>query len=118
MSYQEEPGRDYRAERDAAYRERNQVVAGLAAMILKSGGRAWLADHQNKPGEDWDPEWKTIVFIEGPTGQMSWHLHDSDVALFDGLPRSANAWDGHSTAEKYSRVARLLTDSPTPVAHP
>lgn len=105
MSYQEGPGRDYRSERDAAYVERNRCVAALARLIVAGGGRAWLADHQDDPS--WDPEWKTIVFIDGPTGQMSWHLHDSDVPLFAGFDRGQNAWDGHSTPEKYERVARL-----------
>lgn len=105
MTYQEEPGRDYRAERDAAYVERNRCVAALARLIIAGGGRAWLADHQDDPS--WDPEWKTIVFIDGPTGQLSWHLHDSDVPLFADLVRGPNVWDGHSTPEKYARVARI-----------
>lgn len=128
-TYQEEPGRDYRKERDAAYAERNRLVAALARVL--GGGPlgspcafcattgmagmcphrkpvAWLAEHQDDPnGPPWDPEWRTIVFIDGPTGQLSWHLHDSDVPLFDGLPRGPNSWDGHTTPEKYERVARL-----------
>lgn len=113
MIYAEAPGRDYRKERDAAYRERNQLVAALARMLIRSypaqaglPAVAWLADHDpNDAG--WDPEWRTIVFVDGPTGQLSWHLHDSDVALFDGLPRGPNAWDGHTTPEKYARVDKL-----------
>ncbi len=105
--YQEEPGRDYRAERDAAYVERNRLVAALARLVISIGGSAWLADHRDVPGEDWDPEWRTVVFIEGPIGQLSWHLHDSDVPLFDGLPRGANTWDGHTTDEKYARVSQI-----------
>lgn len=105
MSYEEEPGRDYRKERDAAYRERNQVVAGLARLVVATGGRAWLGQHEEDP--KWDPEWKTIVFIDGPTGQLSWHLHDSDVSLFDGLPHGLNTWDRHDTPTKYERVARI-----------
>lgn len=112
MAYAEEPGRDYRKERDAAYTERNRLVAALARLLLTGevpagrGGTAWLADH-DPADAGWDPEWRTIVFIDGPTGQLSWHLHDSDVPLFDGLPRGSNTWDGHTTAEKYERVARL-----------
>lgn len=106
QTYQEEPGRDYRKERDAAYTERNRLVAALAWLIVESKtGLAWLAEHPDDP--EWDPEWRTIVFINGPTGQLSWHLHDSDVPLFDGLPRGPNNWDGHSTPEKYERVAKL-----------
>lgn len=108
MSYQEEPGRDYRKERDAAYTERNRLVAALARLLpaTDSDSYAWLAEH-DPDDAGWDPEWRTIVFIQGPTGQLSWHLHDSDVALFNGLPRGNNQWDGHSTPEKYERVARL-----------
>lgn len=114
-AYAEEPGRDYRKERDAAYTERNRLVAALARLlsrdVVKPGGAppamtAWLAEH-DPADAGWDPEWRTIVFIDGPTGQLSWHLHDSDVPLFDGLPRGPNSWDGHTTPEKYERVARL-----------
>ena len=112
-AYAEEPGRDYRKERDVAYAERNRLVAALARLLVRLDdkpaaycGRAWLAEH-DPADASWDPEWRTIVFIEGPTGQLSWHLHDSDVPLFDGLPRGENTWDGHTTAEKYERVARL-----------
>lgn len=104
--YQEEPGRDYRKERDAAYVERNRLVAALARLLVQRGGKAWLAEHDPND-KDWDPEWRTIVFVECSAGQMTWHLHDSDVPLFDGLPRGPNTWDGHSTPEKYERVARL-----------
>jgi len=112
MAYAEEPGRDYRKERDAAYTERNRLVAALARLVPLALPRvpgvvsAWLAEH-DPADAGWDPEWRTIVLIEGPTGQLSWHLHDSDVPLFDGLPRGPNSWDGHSTPEKYERVARL-----------
>lgn len=102
MPYAEEPGRDYRKERDLAYTERNKLVAALARLL----GNAWIAEH-DRTDEQWDPEWRTIVFIEGPTGQLSWHLHDSDVPLFAGLPRGLNSWDGHTTPEKYERVALL-----------
>ena len=110
-SYQVDEGeaRDYRAERDAAYTERNRLVAALGRVLHRSGDGfwdIWLAEHD--PGDaTWDPEWRTIVFIEGYQSQMSWHLHDSDLPLFDGIPRRQNTWDGHTSAEKYERVARL-----------
>lgn len=37
-------------------------------------------------------EWP-VVFIELPTGQVSWHLKQHGVE-----------WDGHSTVEKYKRI--------------
>lgn len=104
-------GRDYRAERDAAYAERNKLVAALARMMIAHGGRAWLAEH-DPTDEAWDPEWRWIVFIDSPSvGQMSWHIHVSERDLFQFLPINVAgewpAWDGHTTAEKYERVARL-----------
>jgi hypothetical protein len=111
-TYQVDEGesRDYRKERDAAYTERNRVVAALARLVIRLGGRAWLAQH-DPADADWDPEWRTLVFIEGASGQMSWHVHDGERELFQFLPIKVAgefpAWDGHSTPEKYERVARL-----------
>jgi hypothetical protein len=108
--YAEEPGRDYRKERDAAYTERNQLVAALAGEFLRHAGRAWLADHLDEAGVDWDPEWRNVVFIEGwPCGQMSWHIHDSDLPMFSFLPRGKNEWDRHTSEEKYRRLSKLTT---------
>lgn len=41
-----------------------------------------------------EPEWP-VVFIELPTGQVSWHM-----------PQHIRDWDGHDTAEKFKRIAR------------
>lgn len=95
-----------RTEREAAFTERNAVLAALARMAVKLGWVVGLADHD--PADDaWDPEWRTILFVEFPTGQASWHLHDRDVPLFAGLARYDGAWDGHTTEEKYLRLRRL-----------
>jgi hypothetical protein len=92
--------------KDSAYTERNRCVAAIARLAIANGWRAGLGSHQ---GDDltWDPEWRTIVFIDLPAGQVSWHLHDGEVALFEGLPPYAGTWDGHTTEEKYARVAEL-----------
>ena len=92
-----------RVAKDGAYAERNQCVALLARMALALGWRAWVAQH---PAEDadWEADWRTIVFIELPSGQASWHFHDSERHLLEGLPAGPNSWDGHTTAEKYRRV--------------
>jgi len=84
------------AERDAAYKERNILVALLARMWPSARGRT--------PITGWDPEWHNCVYIEAPAGQLSWHYHDSEASLFDSLPESQPQWDGHSTEEKYERI--------------
>lgn len=95
-----------RARKDAAYLERNQVVAALAGAAIQLGGRAWLA-RTAIPG--WDPSWHGCVYIElpGDSGQVSWHFHDSHAHLFAGLPTGTIPWDGHDTDEKYRRLDRF-----------
>ena len=91
-------------ELDAVYRERNAVVA---ALVRATGWRCWVAD------DPADPEFH-IVYVETPAGQASWHVSASDIVLFAdewGAPlfssRGSSVWDGHTTEEKYQRLARL-----------
>lgn len=85
---------------DLAYQERNQVVAALAR-LFPSGVRKTAIDGW------WDPAWQNCVFIDLPTGQVSWHFHDREAHFFVGLPPYEKPWDGHTTPEKYERLAAL-----------
>lgn len=85
--------------KDAAYRERNQLVALLA--------RLYPSGIAQTPIEGWHPDWHGCVYIDLPTGQASWHFHTSEAHLFADLPPYAGSWDGHTTEEKYRRVAAL-----------
>jgi len=88
-----------RAQKDAAYEERNRVVAALARLFPSGLKRTDI------PG--WDAEWHGCVYIDTPAGQLSWHFHDSQAHLFDGLPPYFGEWDGHDTPEKYRRLAAI-----------
>lgn len=81
------------------YTERNTLVAFLA--------RQFTSGLRKTEIEGWDPEWHGCVFIDSPEGQLSWHYHDSDAHLFAGLPPYEKPWDGHTTAEKYTRLMLL-----------
>ena len=84
---------------DSVYRERNQLVAALSKHYP-----SFIGKHD---GDHWEAAW-LIVFIELPTGQVSWHTHASDLDLFEHLERrDENPWDGHTTEEKYDRLAQL-----------
>lgn len=110
----EECGVQYLTERDAAlaklaemekqknmvYHERDQLVAALAKQFPAS-----LERHPEH--ETWDDDWRWIIFIDLPTGQVSWHIHDSELLLFSHVPRRGWRWDGHSTEEKYRRLNAL-----------
>ncbi len=93
-----------RHEKSKAYRERNMVVALLAQMALAMGWRVGRADTDI---EGWDDCWHGCVYIDLPTGQVSWHYHESDAILFEALPEYPRRWDGHSTKEKYERVTTM-----------
>jgi hypothetical protein len=88
--------------KDTAYAERNRCVAALARVAVVMGLAAWRARHV---GDLWEDDWRNIVFIRLPEGQVSWHIHDSELPLFDWLPlRDDRPWDGHDTPEKYRRL--------------
>lgn len=90
---------EMRARKDAAYEERNRVVAALASVFPAGIARTAI--------EGWSEDWHGCVYIDLPTGQASWHYHDSHAHLFAHLPPYAGIWDGHTTAEKYERLAKL-----------
>jgi hypothetical protein len=83
------------------YRERDSLVAALSKNY-----EAHLARHE---GDDWEDDWRNIVCIHLPAGQVTWHIHDSELLLFAHLadvPRLQH-WDGHDTHEKYRRLNAL-----------
>lgn len=82
--------------RDHAYRERNTLVAFLSH-IYPAGLKATAI-------AGWDEEWHGCVYIDLPTGQASWHYHNSEAHLFAHLPPYEKEWDGHSNEDKYERL--------------
>lgn len=88
--------------KDEAYSERNKLVR-LLASLYPSGLKATSI-------EGWDPDWHWCVYIDLPTGQASWHIHVSEYPNFSHLPNYEGEWDGHTTEEKYRRIA-ALTDN-------
>jgi len=91
-----------REQKDGAYAERDNLVCALSKLFPAS-----LERH---PDSDttWEDDWRWIVFIDLPTGQATWHIHDSELAMFDHLPRFiGREWDGHTTPQKYLRLAAL-----------
>lgn len=84
---------------DDVYLERNQCVVALAKLSLRLGYKAGRALH---PAEDssWEEDWRNIVYIDLPEGQVSWHFHDSEAPLLEGVPQYDGSWDGHSKDEK------------------
>jgi len=84
------------------YRERAHLVAFLATLFPSVCA-------YSDPAE---PDW-LVVYVSSPMGQLSWHISPADRDLFGHVPRvpwdhPAAQWDGHTTAEKYGRLARMI----------
>ena len=89
---------------DDAYFDRNQAVM-LAACFACITGRevGW----QENPE---DPEWP-ILYVDLPTGQVSWHMPRSQRVLGPGaLGEYPFKWDGHTVEEKRRRIAEYLAE--------
>lgn len=89
-------------QKDAAYKERNALV-----LLLSKIFPSWLGRHPEED-KDWEDDWRWIVFIMLPTGQCSWHIHDSEWQDFAQhlTEDKGGKWDGHTTEEKYQRIER------------
>ena len=96
--------------KDGAYSERDKCVAMLATLAHALGWTVYLGTHVG----EWEDDWRNIVFIDTPAGQVSWHYHDSERPWFAWIglvqPREPKAWDGHSTPQKYERLFGLVHD--------
>jgi hypothetical protein len=93
-----------RAQRDDAYAQRDRLLALLCAIGADLGWEAWRG--VDRAAED---GFRTVVYLQPPTGQMSWHVPDEHAALFAFLPtREPHGWDGHTSDEKWARVAAAV----------
>ena len=90
-----------RTAKDAAYQERDRLVAALSKLFPSH-----LARHPDSD-PSWDDEWRWIVCVHLPTGQATWHIHESEFAWFTHLVVGTNHWDGHDTDTEYDRLAAL-----------
>lgn len=90
------------AAKNAAYQERDRLVAAFAHLAWRHGVHVGVGEHE---GEDWEDDWRTVIYLDLPAGQVSWHVHESERLWFDGLPPYDGGWDGHDTDEKYRRLA-------------
>lgn len=85
--------------KNAAYSERNKLVA-LLASLYPSGIKKTAI-------EGWDEAWHGCVYIDFPWGQASWHYHVTEAHLFSHLPPYEGEWDGHTTEQKYEAITRF-----------
>lgn len=81
---------------EEAYHDRNLAIQAAAMMAEKLGYRVGVKD---------DPEWP-ILYIDLPTGQVSWHIPKNEIAC--DFPEYPGKWDGHTVEEKRERMRRFM----------
>lgn len=86
-----------------AYTERARLVAHLSKCYP-----SYKVVKNDVPYQGYN----TIVYVESDNGQMSWHIADDDVHLFEHLEDVdiEEVYDGHTTEEKYERLAQCTED--------
>lgn len=82
---------------DTNYERRYELVLAAMHYASQAGYPVGIALDPQQP--DWP-----VVYIELPTGQVSWHM-----------PAHPTPYDGHTTAEKYARIHAYRPD---PAPHP
>lgn len=87
-----------RKSKDRAYTERNRLVAFISKLYPSHRARHPALD------EAWEDDWRWIICIHAPFGQLTWHIHDSHLPMFEHLETKLGDWDGHTTEEKYRRL--------------
>lgn len=86
---------------DGAYAERAQCVAALVRLALGMGLPAGIAPAT-------PDEW-ACAYIETPEGQVAWHVAETDLHHFDGIPPfTGDTSQTYTTDEKYRRLARWV----------
>ena len=78
---------------DQAYHDRNLVVQLAAKLAIQCGLKAGIRERQG--------QWP-ILYIDLPTGQVSWHIPKDE--LIPGLPDFPDSWDGHDLKTKRNRL--------------
>lgn len=84
------------------YAERDKCVALIYHMARLLGYPYGL-----RHSLDMEPGWQNCAMIDLPTGQVSWHIQDSEEEWFaegNQIKAYTREWDGHDTEEKYRRV--------------
>lgn len=96
--------------KNAAYKERNQLVALLSKMYPSH-----LCRHDAND-KAWDNAWRWIVCVhipmEGKEFHATWHIQDDELdAYFSHLPIKPNDWMGDTTEQKYAELKGFVAQS-------
>jgi len=75
---------------DTAYTQRAIAAIAFAHTVLALGGSAGVGQDDREDQED---DWRVVLYIDTPAGQMSWHIAPLDQPMLEGLPAYEKPWD-------------------------
>ncbi|MEM3906916.1 MAG: hypothetical protein QXZ17_08655 [Nitrososphaerota archaeon] len=87
---------EYESKPDEAYLDRNLCVQVMARMARQLGYNAGIRENIDWP----------ILYIDLPTGQVSWHVPKEDVVR--KFPVYIKEWDGHDVECKRKRLVEFI----------
>jgi len=90
------------SEAEKLYTERAQCVIALARAASALGCRVGFREDPDLGSAT--AQWP-VLFIDLPTGQVSWHLTVEDRRSAVDIGAYLGEWDRHDTPEKYRRLA-------------
>lgn len=97
---------------DNVYWQRNRLV-GILARVFPSKivwpKSAIAGEKLGYVPDDWQG-WG-CVYIDLPTGQISFHIPESELVQFVGIPivpDGEKPWDGHDDEEKWRRTLKFI----------
>ncbi len=82
------------------YSERNRLVSLVMRMCQELNLSYGLKRDPHPPQDGWD----YIAFFDLPSGQCSFHIPNTELSFFAGMPAYPDEWDHHTTYEKYARI--------------
>lgn len=90
-------------QKNAAYGERTRLAGLLAALYRDSGIGIDHAVPENK-------DFRKVIFINLPTGQISFHCSDRDYQYLLQLPKYKGSYDGHDKQAVLTRIHQAMLD--------
>jgi len=91
--------------KDTAYGERNKLLVFVARLCRALGFRVGMGFDNDQGG---DADFRNVLYIDLPTGQVSWHIPEWELPLFKELPQYGGEWDGHDSHTKWHRLLRTV----------
>lgn len=89
---------EFQNAKNTAYRQRNEAALGMARMAMALGMPVGVLEDKTRAGFPY------LLYIDLPTGQVSWHFMAMDRDLLSPFQKYEREWDGHDDDERSRRL--------------